>query len=139
MKFEGVTEENPSEKLPLQERLAQRDPHIKIAVVKENPGVGEITIDEMYAYDPEHQPGNSCAGALFVTMFSSNGKLTKEQLIRSLSESEVIDEDDEEKVHTEHTEEDIARATATVNNMIEAGLVQEHNGKLYLDMELVRK
>lgn len=138
MSFEQPSAENSSEKLSMQERLDQRDKHLKVAIVKENPGIGEISVDEFYSFDPEREGGNTCAATAFVTLFPNEGRFTKVQLIHDLSEQEIEDEETGE-YSTEYPDEEVSRATATVDNLLNAGLLEIRNDRVYLNMEMVRR
>ncbi len=113
----------PLEALSLQQRLAGRGPDAKIKIMKGNPAIGEMTQPELSSFDPESGKDGDLASTVLITTMMSDGMLTKERFIRELTEGE---------------EGMFQRATATVENMLTAGLLEIKNGKIYTNMELVR-
>lgn len=124
--------------LPLAERLEKRDKHLRIAVVKDNPRIGQVTVDEFFSFDPEREGDRTYAAAAWVVLFSSEGRFTKEQLVHECSEDEIIDDEETEKSHIEYPPEKVANVTATIDNLIKAGLFEIRNGRVYSNMEMIR-
>jgi hypothetical protein len=137
MKFEGPTEN--TEKLSMEERLTKRDPHLKISIAGENPQIGEVTLDEFFDFDPQRDGDVTYAASAFMYVASSEGKFTKEALIHKLSEKEVWDDEEGEQTHDEWPEENVARATTTIDNMLNAGLFEIRNDRVYSNMEMFRR
>lgn len=110
-------------------RVEQAPVQRQIRVVMENPGPGELTQKELMSMDPEGSHDSDCASAALITAFVSPGQYNKEGFI-----SYLADDEPEEGAETM-----TARYRTTVNNMLEAGVLEEQDGKIYSSVDFSRR
>lgn len=117
----------------LEERLKSRNPAGRFGVVKENPGPGELTVNELSSFDAGSSPEDGdYASAALITSMCNDGRFSKLAFIYDLAEVDPEAPDS-------HADDSIARASATVERMLEAGLLIERDGKIFTNIELVRR
>jgi hypothetical protein len=130
---------NQNSSLSLQQRMEQRDKNLKIGVVKQNPGPGQITLDELFSFDPQASSEESCSSAALMIAMSQGG-LSRQKFIEQLSEDEIYDTDEEnEEPRIVHTLDRVNRSTETLENMIDAGVLIEKDGKIYSNAEMIKQ
>jgi hypothetical protein len=117
----------------LKERLNSRNIPSRICVVKENPGPGELTVNELSSFDQgsSHENGDYASAAL-ITSMCNDGRFSKLAFIYDLAEVDPKDDDS-------HADDSIARASATVDRMLEAGLLEIRDGRVFTNTELLRR
>jgi hypothetical protein len=110
-------------------RIEQAPVSRQIRVVMENPGPGQLTQRELMSMDPEGSHDSDCASAALITAFVSPGQYSKEEFIKYLAEDE----------QEESVEAMTVRYHTTVNNMLEAGVLEERDGKIYSAVDFSRR
>lgn len=134
--FGGDQIEQRGSVLSLEQRLQQRDKHIPIRVVRDNPGIGELTTSELATFDPEFLQGGDMASYALVTVMGSNGLYDRNEFIERLSELDIIYENDAKAATAKEVK--VRRVTALVENLLNAGLLKEQNSRIYSNIELIR-
>lgn len=92
----------------------------RLRVVKENPGPGQLTPEELGSFDPQRGEGDYASAAVITAMIYE-GQHTPDAFVKEL---------------TEGRKSSLPRCQATFDNMVKAGLLQVRDGKVYLNTDL---
>lgn len=120
----GAKERRETSMSAIKERIALAPARRTLALVRDNPGPGQLTVDELSSLDPESSADDDFAAAASMTAATNDGQFTKEQFIAYVSDDE---------------QDRMTRYQTTVDRMLEAGVLEIVDGKIHCNIDFRRR